>query len=33
MYNDKAYCSASCRNKQYDNDYQQNHIRSISSSF
>jgi len=34
MYNDKAYCSSSCRNRQYDNDYQQQrHIRSISSSF
>ena len=33
MYNDKAYCSSSCRNKQYNNDYQQRHIRSISSSF
>jgi hypothetical protein len=34
MYNDKAYCSSSCRNRQYDNDYQQQrHIRSVSSSF
>ena len=34
MYNDKAYCSSSCRNRQYDNDYQQQrNIRSVSSSF
>ena len=34
MYNDKAYCSSSCRNRQYDNDcQQQRHIRSISSNF
>ena len=33
MYNDKAYCSSTCRNKQYNKDYQQNHIRSVSSSF
>ena len=33
MYNDKAYCSSHCRNRQLDNDYKNPHIRSISSSF
>lgn len=33
MYNDKAYCSGNCRNRQYNSDYQKKQLRSISSTF